>query len=137
MLTSYALYTSLKCSYGRCHPNASGYAGPWVEHPTQFSNEYASDMIDDEWTLVSHGDTWLDDMGAAELRPAPGNRQFVNKVPGKIDDEPNQMMLLSDMVLAWDPGFRQYLEVYAEDEAKLKDDFGAAFKKLTELGCGF
>ena len=123
--------------YGRCHPNASGYAGPWVEHPTQFSNEYASDMIDDEWTLVSHGDTWLDDMGAAELRPAPGNRQFVNKVPGKIDDEPNQMMLLSDMVLAWDPGFRQYLEVYAEDEAKLKDDFGAAFKKLTELGCGF
>ena len=27
--------------YGRCHPRASGYAGPWVEHPTHFSNEYA------------------------------------------------------------------------------------------------
>ena len=38
--------------YGRCHPTASGYAGPWVEHPTEFSNEYASDMIEDEWTLV-------------------------------------------------------------------------------------
>ena len=115
-----------------------GYAGPWVEHPTQFSNEYAADMIEDEWTLVSHGDTWLDAQGAAELRPAPGKRQFVNKVPGKIDDdEPNQMMLLSDMVLAWDPSFRSYLEVYAEDENKLKIDFGAAFKKLTELGCGF
>lgn len=123
--------------YGRCHPNASGYAGPWVEHPTQFSNEYASDMIDDEWTLVSHGDTWLDTMGAAELRPAPGKRQFVNKVPGKIDDEPNQMMLLSDMILAWDQDFRWFLEVYANDEDKLKNDFGAAFKKLTELGCGF
>ena len=25
--------------YGRCHPTASGYAGPWVEEPTKFSNE--------------------------------------------------------------------------------------------------
>jgi len=123
--------------YGRCHPNASGYAGPWVEHPTEFSNEYAADMIEDDWTLVSHGDTWLDAQGAAELRPAPGNRQFVNKMKYKMDDEPNQMMLLSDMVLAWDPGFRTHLEVYAEDEDALKHDFGVAFKKLTELGCGF
>lgn len=97
-----------------------------------------TDMIEDEWTLVSHGDTWLDMQGAAELRPAPGNRQFVNKVRGKVDDdEPNQMMLLSDMVLAWDPSFRSHLEVYAEDEGRLRADFGAAFKKLTELGCGF
>ena len=124
--------------YGRCHPNFSGYAGPWVEYPTQFSNEYATDMIEDEWTLVGHGDTWLDDQGAAELRPAPGNRQFVNQKPGVVEeDEPNQMMLLSDMVLAWDPAFRQYLEMYAGDEALLKNDFGVTFKKLTELGCGF
>ena len=26
--------------YGRCHPELSGYAGPWVEEMTQFSNEY-------------------------------------------------------------------------------------------------
>ena len=55
-------------------------------------------MIEDDWTLVDHTDTWLDDQGAGELRPAPGKRQFVNKIPGKIDDddEPNQMMLLSE-----------------------------------------
>lgn len=123
--------------YGRCHPNFSGYAGPWVEHPTRFSNEYATDMIEDEWTLVSHGDTWLDAQGAAELRPAPGNRQFVNKQQGKVSDDSNQMMLLSDMILAWDPTFRTHLEGYAADEARLKEDFGRAFKKLTELGCGF
>ena len=130
--------------YGRCHPNFSGYAGPWVEHPTQFSNEYATDMLEDEWTLVSHGDTWLDAQGAAELRPAPGKRQFVNQKPKQgqshddddnDDDEPNQMMLVSDMILAWDPTWRVYLEAYAADEARLKDDFGRAFKKLTELGC--
>ena len=95
-------------------------------------------MLEDEWTLVSHGDTWLDAQGAAELQPAPGNRQFVNKQKYKMDDdEPNQMMLLSDMILAWDPAFRTHLEMYAEDENRLKVDFGVAFKKLTELGCGF
>ena len=26
--------------YGRCHPEFSGYAGPWVESMTSFSNEY-------------------------------------------------------------------------------------------------
>lgn len=128
--------------YGRCHPSASGYAGPWVEHPTQFSNEYATDMLGDDWTLVDHSDTWLDEQGSAELRPAPGNRQYVNqKKKGaggeEEEDEPNQMMLVSDMILAWDPAFRSHLEMYAEDEPLLKRDFGVAFKKLTELGCGF
>ena len=292
--------------YGRCHPSASGYAGPWVEEPNKFSNEYAADMIGDEWRLVTSDDTWLDAQGAAELRPAPGKQQYVNKkkpdeiatpdasaykpgkykvasgwvnvrkepdttsdiigqpqrdeeltlvavklfgtaVRGRLDTSgwvsiiatggkvlfertgdlnltpgtyrttveqplyaaaggaangatlppgdhelasvslgadgaaiwgevaggagflnvyggetgvvadrivkgfndvpptedfedppaPNQMMLLSDMVLVWDPEFRKTLEVYSEDEEKLKEDFGKAFKKLTELGCPF
>jgi hypothetical protein len=292
--------------YGRCHPTASGYAGPWVEEPTKFSNEYAADMVGDEWRLVTHDDTWLDAQGAAELRPARGKQQYVNKkkpdeiavpdatqfkpgqfkvcsgwvnvrkdpdttsdiigqpkrdevlnlvavklfgtaVRGRLDTSgwvsivatggkvlfertadlelkpgtyrtsvaqplydgaggaangasleagdaeltsvslspdgasiwgqvadgkgwiavlspetgvvadrivvgfndkpptdtfedppaPNQMMLVSDMVLAWDPAFRAILEKYAEDEELLSKDFGAAFKKLTELGCPF
>jgi catalase (peroxidase I) len=45
------------------------------------------------------------------------------------------MMLVSDMVLLWDDGFRTHLEDFAEDEAKLSREFGAAYKKLTELGC--
>ena len=47
------------------------------------------------------------------------------------------MMLPTDMILAWDPAFRTHLELYADDEERLKHDFGRAFKKLTELGCGF
>jgi len=122
--------------YGRCHPTSSGYAGAWVEHPTRWSNEYATDMLEDEWKLVGHEDTWLDKMGAAELRPAAGNQQYVNKCPfGTGADDANQMMLVSDMVLAWDPAFRVHLEQYARDEPLLGQDFAAAFKKLTELGC--
>ena len=57
-------------------------------------------LIEDEWTLVSHGDKWLIVMCVKELIPAPGKRQFVNKVRGKVDgDDANQMMLLSDMIL--------------------------------------
>ena len=67
-----------------------------------------------------------------------GKKQFVNKCPmNTASDDANQMMLVSDMVLAWDPGFRAVLEEYAEDEDKLTAEFATAFKKLTELGCNF
>merc|ERR1719350_2157809 len=65
--------------YGRCHPESSGYNGAWVENPTQFSNEYAADMIGDEWILVAH-DTVMPDGGQVpeEVRPAPGKRQYID-----------------------------------------------------------
>lgn len=72
--------------YGRCHPNASGYAGPWVEKPYEWSNEYAADMVGDEWRLVDSSDTWLESIGAKELIPAPGKKQYVNrKKPDEIE----------------------------------------------------
>lgn len=49
----------------------------------------------------------------------------------------HQMMLVSDMVLKWDPGFRKYMDIYYEDEDLLRDEFGKAFKKLTENGCAW
>jgi hypothetical protein len=47
----------------------------------------------------------------------------------------NQMMLISDMVMLWDPSFREVLREYADDDKILMRDFGVAFKRLTELGC--
>jgi hypothetical protein len=55
-------------------------------------------MLEDEWTLVDHTSTWLDEQGAGELRPAAGRKQYVNKCPMGSTDDANQMMLLSDMV---------------------------------------
>lgn len=49
----------------------------------------------------------------------------------------HQMMLVSDMVLKWDPGFRKYMDIYYEDEDLLRDEFGQAFKTLTENGCAW
>lgn len=47
----------------------------------------------------------------------------------------HQMMLISDMVMFWDPSFCAVLKEYADDEEVLRKDFGLAFKRLTELGC--
>jgi hypothetical protein len=47
----------------------------------------------------------------------------------------HQMMLISDMVMMWDPEFCKVLQEYADDTDVLSRDFGSAFKRLTELGC--
>ena len=53
------------------------------------------------------------------------------------DEEPNQRMLVSDMILAWDPSFRTHLKVYPNDETKLKRRaLDEPLQKLTKLGCG-
>jgi len=44
------------------------------------------------------------------------------------------MMLPADLSLKTDPEFRKWSEIYYKDNDKFLKDFGAAFKKLTELG---
>ena len=131
--------------YGRCHTERSGYAGPWVEEMLMFSNEYAADMLEDEWIEITHESQNCPD---EEVRPAPGKRQWVSLGPGEgsgSDDEgsgsdegpPKQMMLISDMALLWNPAWRKWLEYYADEdkgEDRLSADFAIAFKRLTELG---
>jgi len=69
---------------------------------------------------------------AADLIVAGWNHKPRRPLKGQTGD---QMMLVSDMVLAWDEKFREVLQEYADDEDKLKQEFGLAFKRLTELGC--
>jgi cytochrome c peroxidase len=56
-----------------------------------------------------------------------------SRVPLK-DTYGHQMMLVSDMVFKWDPGFRKYMDIYNDDEDLLRNDFSKQFKRLTELG---
>jgi len=112
-------------AYGRCHPASSGYAGPWVEDPTKFSNEFCADLFEDEWAEITSETPGL----GLGMCPVKGKRQYNNE-GGKGP----QMMLVSDMCMLWDPEFRKHLKVYSEDSEVLKRDFGIAFKKLTELG---
>jgi cytochrome c peroxidase len=48
---------------GRCHPDRSGFEGPWSEQPTLFSNEYFKVISEREWIkkeLKNGGWQWVD-----------------------------------------------------------------------------
>ncbi|CAK9041111.1 Cytochrome c peroxidase, partial [Durusdinium trenchii] len=103
---------------GRCHPEASGFWGPWTRAPTTFSNEYFRLLLEEKWTKKTkhEGKAWT------------GPEQFEDKT-GDL------MMLPSDLALTTDPEMKKYVEMYAKDEALFFKDFAAAWTKLTENGC--
>jgi len=96
---------------GRCHPEASGYSGPWTPTPTILNNGYFNLLLSLPWTLKE----W------------DGPMQFEDP-SGKL------MMLPSDMALLQDKKFRTYVKMYAKDNDLFFKDFAAAFVKLEELG---
>lgn len=116
-------------SLGRCHPQISGYAGPWQSNPGYFNNVYCKKLLSEDWKLV---DRSMEDCSGdviTGLKPYGMRRQYVNK-GGKGD----LMMLVSDMALLKDPEFGIWIRVYAKDSDLLRQDFKDAFKWVTELG---
>jgi len=116
-------------SFGRCHPDISGYAGPWQSNPGYFNNVYCKKLLTEDWKVVDSTCTDYSGDLITGLKPRGMRRQYVNK-SGKGD----LMMLVSDMAMREDPGYRKWLEVYANDIEALKKDFAIAFKWVTEVG---
>ena len=99
---------------GRCYTTRSGYSGPWTRAEWTFSNSYFRELVENTWTVK----TW--------------------NGPMQYEDPTGELMMLpSDMVLIQDPGFKQYVEMYAKDEDLWFRDFAKAFVKLTENGVEF
>lgn len=99
---------------GRCHPDRSGWNGPWTNAPTTFSNLYFKELTGSKW----HKKKWSG--------------------PLQYEDPTGQLMMLpADMAMVWDKKFRKYVDLYAKDEEKFFKDFAAAFGKLLELGVPF
>jgi len=96
---------------GRCHPNRSGYDGPWTNAPTVFSNDFFVQLLERKWTKRN----W--------------------KGPVQYEDETGTLMMLpADLALIQDPQFKGWVEYYAKDEEVFFKDFAAAFQKLLENG---
>ena len=96
---------------GRCHPDASGYDGPWSPTPTTLNNVYFSSLIYLPWTI----------------RDWKGPEQYEDP-SGKL------MMLPSDIALIHDKSFLKYVKMYAKQPDAFRADFTAAFQKLEENG---
>jgi cytochrome c peroxidase len=102
---------------GRCHVENSGYWGPWTRAESTFSNQFFRMLLDEKWR----------DKKTHNGKPWKGPKQFESQ-------DAAIMMLPADMMFAKDPAFRQYVELYANDEQAFFKDFSAAFGKLLELG---
>merc|ERR1712100_270165 len=78
--------------------------------------------------LASRSTSWVSvfssDRGQLAELKVKGYNEKEPRVPIR-DQFGHQMMLPSDMVLAWDPEFRKTMEVYNDNEDVLKQEFGA------------
>jgi len=105
---------------GRCHTDRSGYWGPWTYGETTFSNDYFCRLLDSSegWApkTTHNGKSWT------------GPPQFVNS-------KGDLMMLHTDMALTWDPSFKKWVDIYANDEERWFNDFSKYYQQLNELGC--
>ncbi|KAF8514133.1 cytochrome c peroxidase [Gautieria morchelliformis] len=97
---------------GRCHPDRSGFEGPWTFSPTTFTNAFFSLLLSEKWN-------W---------RKWNGPKQLQDKKTGSL------MMLPADYALVQDKSFKQWVKKYAQDESLFFQDFALAFHKLLELG---
>jgi len=97
---------------GRCHPDRSGFDGPWTEMPLVFDNSYFVEMLAKEYVAET---------------TAGGCPQ--NRCP-----KTGTVMLTSDLALL-DAPFREYVELYAKDQDAFFGDFVKAWVKLQENGC--
>jgi cytochrome c peroxidase len=104
-------------SLGRCHPDRSGFEGPWQEAPTVFTNEYYKALRDRKWIK--------------KTVKASGAQQWVDK------NNPEVMMLPAEIAMYNDKSFKKYFNEYADNEEKFFTDFAKVFNKLLELGVPF
>ncbi|KAJ8100538.1 heme peroxidase [Lipomyces tetrasporus] len=100
---------------GRCHPDRSGFDGPWTFAPTYLTNDFYTLLLNDKW----HWKKWN------------GPAQFED------DKTKSLMMLPADMALVKDKNFKKYVETYAKSQDAFFEDFSKAFGKLLELGVSF
>ncbi|CAD7975370.1 unnamed protein product, partial [Amoebophrya sp. A25] len=112
-------------AFGRCHKEVSGYRGPWQATPGVFNNSMAKNLLNEKWRLVNSQD--LSSPGNSPVCPHGIRRQYVN-------DNEDMMMLMSDMCLLRTPTWRKWLQIYAEDEQRFREDFAIFFKQALELG---
>lgn len=100
---------------GACHPDRSGYLGPWTFLPTYFSNDFYKLLLDEKW----------------QWKKWDGPKQYEDVKTKSL------MMLPADMALVEDLSFKKIVVEYANDQDLFFKDFSKAFQKLLESGISY
>jgi len=112
------------------HAITSGIEGPWVNTPTEWSQNYFRLLLDYEYELVRSP------AGAQQWQPI--NQREEDKAPAAHDPSKRvpTMMTTADMALKVDPEFRVISEKFRNDHEAFKDAFARAWFKLTHRDMG-
>lgn len=121
---------SVSCSQIRSSPNyiylgvntfTSGFEGPWTTAPTEWTNQYFTNLFEYSWTLLETG--------------PGGNPQWAPKEKTGSDG-PDIMMLTSDIALLKDSEFTKISRSFAKRIDVLEEQFKHAWYKLTTSDMG-
>mmetsp|Transcript_40622 Transcript_40622/g.99777 ORF Transcript_40622/g.99777 Transcript_40622/m.99777 type:complete len:720 (-) Transcript_40622:292-2451(-) len=96
--------------------HTSGLEGPWTRTPTQWTNSYFTNLLNNEWELHTGAG------GKPQWRVKGGD--------GAI------MMLTTDISLKVDPEYLRLSQMFANDIGELERQFGAAWFKLMTRDMG-
>jgi catalase-peroxidase len=112
------------------HTITSGIEGPWVNTPTQWSENFFRLLLDYEYELVRSP------AGAQQWQPI--NQREEDMAPAAHDPSKHvpTMMTTADMALKMDPEFRKISEKFRNDHEAFKDAFARAWYKLTHRDMG-
>lgn len=112
------------------HTVTSGLEGPWVNTPTQWSENFFRLLLDYDYELVRSP------AGAQQWQPV--NQKEEDMAPAAHDPSKKvpTMMTTADMALKADPEFRVISEKFRNDHEAFKDAFARAWFKLTHRDMG-
>jgi len=111
-------------AFGKCHGDnvmTSGFEGPWTTAPSQWTNQFITGMLDEEWEQV--------------FNPSQTAVQWRTK--DRTSNLASTMRLTSDLALVNDDTYMTLVKHWVCDQQKLDVAFAASWKKLVESGGGW
>lgn len=98
----------------------SGFEGAWTTLPTQWTNQYFTNLFEYEWNRIT----------------GPGGNIQWEPVTAQNTTGPPIIMLTTDVALARDEIYKPITQEYAADIASLETDFAEAWYRLTSADMG-
>ena len=119
------------CGTGRAADAiTSGLEGAWTSTPTQWSQQFISNLINIEWRLTESPG------GAKQWEPV--NADELKIVPDASDPEKRHApaMLTTDLTLVKDPAYRQVTQRFYDEPGAFDEAFANAWFKLLHRDLG-
>jgi catalase-peroxidase len=111
----------------------SGFEGPWTDQPTEWNNDYFTNLVDFEWEKhIGPGGHW---QWRVKGQPSP-QAPMVQSRGVDTSNVQDIMMFTTDIALKVDPEYRTHVDDFAKNETALADEFAIVWYKLVTRDMG-